>query len=47
MQVLAPVVRERKGEHAKMLEDGPASTATSACEIDGELYELDDTARAG
>ena len=41
MQVLAPVVRARKGEHAKILEDARKSGFVRV-RIDGELYELDD-----
>ena len=41
MQVLAPVVRERKGEHAKMLEAAQKHGYVRV-KIDGELYELDD-----
>ncbi|MGN1020093.1 MAG: excinuclease ABC subunit UvrA, partial [Aristaeellaceae bacterium] len=42
MQVLAPVVRARKGEHAKILEDARRSGFVRV-RIDGDLYELDDT----
>ncbi|MGN0972835.1 MAG: excinuclease ABC subunit UvrA [Aristaeellaceae bacterium] len=42
MQVLAPVVRARKGEHAKILEEARRSGFVRV-RIDGELYELDDT----
>ena len=42
MQVLAPVVRARKGEHARILEDARKSGFVRV-RIDGELYELDDT----
>ena len=42
MQVLAPVVRARKGEHAKILEEARKSGFVRV-RIDGELYELDDT----
>ncbi len=42
MQVLAPVVRARKGEHAKLLEDARKSGFVRV-RIDGELYEIDDT----
>lgn len=42
LQVLAPVVRARKGEHAKVLEDARKSGFVRV-RIDGELYELDDT----
>ena len=42
MQVLAPVVRARKGEHAKLLEEARKSGFVRA-RIDGEIYEIDDT----
>ncbi len=42
LQVLAPVVRARKGEHAKVLDDARKSGFVRV-RIDGELYELDDT----
>ena len=42
MQVLAPVVRARKGEHAKILEEARKSGFVRV-RIDGELFELDDT----
>ncbi len=42
MQVLAPVVRARKGEHAKLLEDARKSGFVRV-RIDGEIYEIDDT----
>ena len=42
LQVLAPVVRARKGEHAKVLEDARKSGFVRV-RIDGELCELDDT----
>ncbi len=42
MQVLSPVVRARKGEHAKVLEEARKSGFVRV-RIDGELYELDDT----
>ena len=42
LQVLAPVVRARKGEHAKVLEDARKSGFVRV-RVDGELYELDDT----
>ena len=42
MQVLAPVVRARKGEHAKILEEARKSGFVRV-RIDGEVYELDDT----
>ena len=41
MQVLAPVVRARKGEHAKLLE-GARKKGFVRVRIDGETYELDD-----
>ena len=41
MQVLAPVVRARKGEHAKILEDAQRQGYVRV-KIDGEMYELDD-----
>ncbi len=42
MQVLAPVVRARKGEHARLLEEARKSGFVRV-RIDGELYEIDDT----
>ena len=42
MQVLAPVVRGRKGEHGKLMQDALKQGYVRAM-IDGELYELDDT----
>ncbi|MGN0778269.1 MAG: excinuclease ABC subunit UvrA [Aristaeellaceae bacterium] len=42
MQVLSPVVRARKGEHVKLLEDARKSGFVRV-RIDGELFELDDT----
>ena len=42
MQVLAPIVRARKGEHAKLLEEARKSGFVRV-RIDGEMYELDDT----
>ena len=42
MQVLAPVVRGRKGEHVKLLEEARKSGFVRV-RIDGEMYELDDT----
>ena len=42
LQVLSPVVRARKGEHAKVLEDARKSGFVRV-RVDGELYELDDT----
>ena len=41
LQVLAPVVRQRKGEHQKMLEDAQRQGYVRV-KIDGEMYELDD-----
>ena len=41
LQVLAPVVRGKKGEHAKILEEARKSGFTRA-RIDGEQYDLDD-----
>ena len=41
MQVLAPVVRSRKGEHAKLMEDA-RKRGFVRVRVDGELYELDD-----
>ncbi|HPF88158.1 MAG TPA: excinuclease ABC subunit UvrA [Candidatus Limiplasma sp.] len=42
MQVLAPVVRGRKGEHGKLMLDAVKQGYVRVM-IDGELYELDDT----
>jgi len=42
LQVLAPVIRGRKGEHVKLLEDALKSGFVRV-RIDGEMYELDDT----
>ncbi|MFH1879780.1 MAG: excinuclease ABC subunit UvrA, partial [Bacillota bacterium] len=42
MQVLAPVVRGRKGENSKLLQDYIKQGYVRAM-IDGEMYELDDT----
>ena len=39
MQLLAPVVRDRKGEHAKLLEDARQSGYVRA-RVDGEVMEL-------
>lgn len=39
IQVLAPVVRARKGEHIKVLEDAKKSGYVR-CRVDGALYEL-------
>ncbi len=41
LQILAPVVRARKGEHAKLLESAQKRGFVRV-RIDGELYELDD-----
>lgn len=41
IQVLSPVVRARKGEHARVLEDARKGGFVRA-RIDGEMYELDD-----
>ncbi len=41
LQVLAPIVRERKGEHTKLMEDA-AKRGYVRVRIDGQLYELDD-----
>ena len=41
-KLLAPVVRARKGEHTKILEDAQKRGFVRV-RIDGELYELDDT----
>ena len=42
MQVLAPVIRARKGEHAKLLEEARKSGFVRV-RIDGEIYDIDDT----
>ena len=42
MQVLAPVVRGKKGEHAKILADARKSGFVRV-RIDGTIYDLDDT----
>ncbi len=42
MQVLAPVVRARKGEHARILEEAQKSGFVRV-RIDGEIYDLDET----
>ncbi|MCL2602936.1 MAG: excinuclease ABC subunit UvrA [Defluviitaleaceae bacterium] len=42
LQVLAPVVRERKGEHTKLLEDARRNGYVRA-RIDGEVYDLGET----
>ena len=39
IQILAPVVRARKGEHAKVFEDARRSGYVRA-RVDGNLYEL-------
>ncbi len=39
--ILAPVVRERKGEHVQLLQQLQAQGYVRA-RIDGEIYELDD-----
>ena len=39
IQILAPVVRARKGEHAKVFEDARKSGYVR-CRVDGSLYEL-------
>ena len=41
IQVMAPVIRGKKGEHAKVLEDAKRSGYVRA-RIDGSLYELDE-----
>ena len=41
LQILAPVVRARTGEHVKLLEDARKSGFVRV-RIDGEMYELDD-----
>jgi excinuclease ABC subunit A len=42
LQVLAPVVRERKGEHTKLLEDARRNGYVRV-RIDGEVYDLSET----
>ena len=42
LQVLAPVIRGKKGEHARVLEDARKSGFVRV-RIDGEIYDLDDT----
>ncbi|MDO5328161.1 MAG: excinuclease ABC subunit UvrA, partial [Clostridia bacterium] len=42
LQILAPVVRSRKGEHTKLLEDARKSGFVRV-RIDGDMYELDET----
>ncbi len=41
LQVLSPIVRARKGEHTKLMEDA-AKRGYVRVKIDGEMYELDD-----
>ncbi len=41
IQLLAPVVRARKGEHIKLLEDAKKSGYVR-CRVDGIVYELDE-----
>ena len=41
LQIMAPVVRARKGEHVKLLEDALKSGFVRV-RIDGEMYETDD-----
>ena len=41
IQILAPVIRGRKGEHAKVLEDARRSGYVRV-RVDGNLYELDE-----
>ena len=41
IQVMAPVIRGKKGEHAKVLEDAKRSGYVRA-RVDGSLYELDE-----
>ncbi len=41
LQIMAPVVRRRKGEHVKLLEDALKSGFLRV-RIDGEMYETDD-----
>ena len=41
LQIMAPVVRARKGEHTKLLEDARKGGFVRV-RIDGEMYELDD-----
>ncbi len=42
LQVLAPIVRSRKGEHTRLLEDAQKSGFVRV-RIDGQIYELGDT----
>nr|WP_326126956.1 excinuclease ABC subunit UvrA [uncultured Oscillibacter sp.] len=44
IQVMAPVVRGKKGEHAKVFEDAKRSGYVRA-RVDGNLYELDEEIR--
>ena len=41
LQVLAPIVRSRKGEHTRLMEDA-LKRGFVRVRIDGEMYELDD-----
>ncbi len=41
MQVLSPIVRQRKGEHTKLMEDA-GRRGFVRLRVDGELYEVDD-----
>ena len=41
LQLMAPVVRARKGEHVKLLEDARKAGFVRV-RIDGDMYELDD-----
>ena len=41
IQVMAPVIRGKKGEHAKVFEDAKRSGYVRA-RVDGNLYELDE-----
>ena len=43
--ILAPLVRARKGEHTKLIED-MAKQGFVRVRIDGAMYEIDDTPRA-
>ena len=47
IQVLAPVVRGKKGEHAKVLEDARKRSGYVRCRVDGMLYELTEEIPAG
>ena len=42
IQVLAPVVRGKKGTHQKLLEDARKSGYVR-CRVDGSLYDLSET----